>query len=564
MDSPTRQALEDVLRRVGRDIQHPPSLADVLGEVASSVGQDVATAHTAEIAEALEQRFLARDSIPSPDFPPARPTRLPPPSPPSDEDHVDDVEMDRLIPDPARKKSASSSAAGKAPRTTPSSSKKKSSSGRSAASSSDAMPKKRKKSVKEKLMQTKDKKGKKTKKKLPGQPPNPRTSYQIFQDEMRPTIRSRHPNATFGELSKLISAAWKDLAQSQRDDFVRKAEKEKELRRTELREWVKNNRALLETNGAATGVSPKKPKKPPTSIAPLNVKIPRKLRKRDVESDGVDLHVEDGEMVVEQAPKTAFDQAFEQNKKSKKRFVIDEETISAGVQNLLSRMDAAHAEDYHLMEQKKPATKKLAMSKEVVTWLSKKNFQRPLMDEGILARIRDWLSPLADGSLPNETLRKDMYNLLDALPTEFGEEMTILNYLEESEDEHVDGLGKVLMHLWRRENPQNKAILRNIIERWARPLFGSTSNYKQLASVEEQNAQQILQRGRRLSSSEQPLYLSHHARIPNKAAFDYAVRPQNEVNPDEAANRKRGRVDDSVHNRISKKLQNFGVKKARR
>jgi hypothetical protein len=90
------------------------------------------------------------------------------------------------------------------------------------------------------------------------------------------------------------------------------------------------------------------------------------------------------------------------------------------------------------------------------------------------------------------------YGSLSQLPTDLGEDMTIIAYLEESEDEHADGLGKVLMHLWRRENSQNKALLRSIIERWARPLFGSLTSYKQLAEVEAQNADRIMERNRRL------------------------------------------------------------------
>jgi hypothetical protein len=354
MDSPVREALGDILKRVGRDPEHPPSLSLVLGELASSVGQDVADSHKALVAEELEHRFLGGGSGSGPVKPP----------PPTEDDDVDDAEMDALIPDPANKATPSKKAAVKGKGKVPPKKSKK-------AASAEASAGKRKKSVKEKLQQTKEKKVKKVKK-IPGQPPKPRNAYQIFQDEMRPTIRSQHPSATFGEVAKLLGSAWKDLTKAQKEAYLKLAEKEKVERTAEIKEWMKNNKDLLEKHGLG-GSSPKTVKvKTGANIAPLNVKIPKKLRKREVQHDegDVDMEPEQGE-VVEQVPKTAFDQALEQNKKSKKRFVIDEDTIQAGVQNLLSRMDAAFMEDLQLIDQKKPATKKLAMSKEVVTWMSK-------------------------------------------------------------------------------------------------------------------------------------------------------------------------------------------------
>jgi hypothetical protein len=76
--------------------------------------------------------------------------------------------------------------------------------------------------------------------------------------------------------------------------------------------------------------------------------------------------------------------------------------------------------------------------------------------------------------------------------------ISLLEYLRESADEHGEGLGKVLLDLWRKENVQYKPMLRDIIERWARPLFGSSTNYKELAEVEAEKAQKIFHRSRRL------------------------------------------------------------------
>jgi high mobility group protein B1 len=42
---------------------------------------------------------------------------------------------------------------------------------------------------------------------------------------MRPKIKEEHPNAKFGELSKLLSEKWKSLTEEQKKSYKNKEEK---------------------------------------------------------------------------------------------------------------------------------------------------------------------------------------------------------------------------------------------------------------------------------------------------------------------------------------------------
>ncbi len=78
-------------------------------------------------------------------------------------------------------------------------------------------------------------------------------------------------------------------------------------------------------------------------------------------------------------------------------------------------MQAAYLEDLDLIKNNQPATKKLLLVKDVVNMASKKQFQKPLMDNGFLSQLRNWLLPLKDGSLPSSILRDNLYTFLQTV-----------------------------------------------------------------------------------------------------------------------------------------------------
>lgn len=51
----------------------------------------------------------------------------------------------------------------------------------------------------------------------PQKKPHTPSNYQVFCDRIRESLKTKHPNATFTEMSKLLSQAWKDHKASSED-----------------------------------------------------------------------------------------------------------------------------------------------------------------------------------------------------------------------------------------------------------------------------------------------------------------------------------------------------------
>ncbi len=49
-------------------------------------------------------------------------------------------------------------------------------------------------------------------------------AYALFAEDQRPKLIQEHPNWTFGEYSKRVGAAWKELSEAQRNVYKQKAE----------------------------------------------------------------------------------------------------------------------------------------------------------------------------------------------------------------------------------------------------------------------------------------------------------------------------------------------------
>ncbi|KXS19850.1 high mobility group box, partial [Gonapodya prolifera JEL478] len=56
-------------------------------------------------------------------------------------------------------------------------------------------------------------------KKDPDAPKRPLTAYMLFAQEKRPEVKAANPDATFGEMGKLIGAEWKKLDDSEKKKY---------------------------------------------------------------------------------------------------------------------------------------------------------------------------------------------------------------------------------------------------------------------------------------------------------------------------------------------------------
>ncbi|XP_043913816.1 TOX high mobility group box family member 4 isoform X3 [Protopterus annectens] len=69
---------------------------------------------------------------------------------------------------------------------------------------------------------------KKRKKKDPNEPQKPVSAYALFFRDTQAAIKGQNPNATFGEVSKIVASMWDSLGEEQKQVYKRKTEAAKE------------------------------------------------------------------------------------------------------------------------------------------------------------------------------------------------------------------------------------------------------------------------------------------------------------------------------------------------
>lgn len=74
----------------------------------------------------------------------------------------------------------------------------------------------------------------KTKKKDKNLPKRGLTAYMFFSKENRALIKEQNPEASFGDIGKLVGQQWKELNDKQKMPYIKKAAKDKERAAQEL------------------------------------------------------------------------------------------------------------------------------------------------------------------------------------------------------------------------------------------------------------------------------------------------------------------------------------------
>ncbi|KAI9301038.1 putative high-mobility group non-histone chromosomal protein [Cunninghamella echinulata] len=65
-------------------------------------------------------------------------------------------------------------------------------------------------------------------KKDPSAPKRGLSAYMFFSQENRETVKTENPNATFGEIGKLLGEKWRTLEEEEKKKYVALAEKDKQ------------------------------------------------------------------------------------------------------------------------------------------------------------------------------------------------------------------------------------------------------------------------------------------------------------------------------------------------
>ncbi|XP_069735322.1 TOX high mobility group box family member 4 [Phaenicophaeus curvirostris] len=96
------------------------------------------------------------------------------------------------------------------------------------------------------------------KKKDPNEPQKPVSAYALFFRDTQAAIKGQNPNATFGEVSKIVASMWDSLGEEQKQVYKRKTEAAK-------KEYLK---ALAAYRAILTSTEPPEPEASPTPPPP--------------------------------------------------------------------------------------------------------------------------------------------------------------------------------------------------------------------------------------------------------------------------------------------------------
>lgn len=220
------------------------------------------------------------------------------------------------------------------------------------------------------------------------------------------------------------------------------------------------------------------------------------------------------------------------------------------IQILKQEMDIAAKRDSELISQKDEenntninnkniAINKIQLLPRVDEILSKANLAEVILDNNLLAEIRQWLEPLPDASLPSYEIQKVLFGALLKLPIN-------TNHLRES------GIGKILLFYQKskRVEPKIKRIADKLISDWTRPIIGASDNYrdKQIHSVDFDSLRFAKSRQRSITSTgkksnskveksiyEQQAERRNRAAAPVPTVTDYKFAPKSRIDKSQSS-----------------------------
>ncbi|OUM61098.1 hypothetical protein PIROE2DRAFT_27851, partial [Piromyces sp. E2] len=72
----------------------------------------------------------------------------------------------------------------------------------------------------------------------PSQPKHPSSGFLFFLREVRPQYTAKYPKNSLGPISKMISAAWKELSAEDKAKYIQKSEEDKKRYAIEMEMWL--------------------------------------------------------------------------------------------------------------------------------------------------------------------------------------------------------------------------------------------------------------------------------------------------------------------------------------
>ena len=170
-----------------------------------------------------------------------------------------------------------------------------------------------------------------------------------------------------------------------------------------------------------------------------------------------------------------FSKTLEAMKKPKAKEMSDMDKNKI-VDTLLRQMYLAHREDEGSFARGEPAVHKLNMLKKVQSLIAVKILQHEFLEKDILGALRDWIEPKNDGNktLPSLAVRTAVYEMLLKLPAQ-------TDQLKRTDGDKKP-IGHIILALRKHkmETPQNKRLLKEIMEKWCRPVFNKSADARMM------------------------------------------------------------------------------------
>jgi len=205
--------------------------------------------------------------------------------------------------------------------------------------------------------------------------------------------------------------------------------------------------------------------------------------------DSEDSEAEGGGMeAVEAGGKHDLDNILQKMKGRRGQIVRSREMLVQEVLALQQQMEASAERDDDACRSGggEPAVNKVALLPAVIRMLGKRHLHEVMIDQGMLTTLAMWLKPMPDGSLVSLQVRTDLLRALAILEVD----ETVLGSLRSS------GLGKYvrLYSLHKKENPPNRRLALALVEKWKRPIFGSSMAYSvaEVPALEGRSATELL------------------------------------------------------------------------
>mmetsp|Transcript_14577 Transcript_14577/g.24155 ORF Transcript_14577/g.24155 Transcript_14577/m.24155 type:complete len:623 (+) Transcript_14577:75-1943(+) len=148
------------------------------------------------------------------------------------------------------------------------------------------------------------------------------------------------------------------------------------------------------------------------------------------------------------------------------------------VEKLQVMMNKAVKMDNTAFDKNQPAVHKMQMLAAVKTTLSMKPLQQTLLDKDILFNLREWIEPKDAQTLPSLSVRKTVYELLLLLPC-------MPEHLKRSDGPDKPRIGETIVALRKHkmETPANKRLLKEIMDKWSRPIFSKSTDVRMVGSA---------------------------------------------------------------------------------